>query len=344
MKKQEPRKHHYIPRFILKSFNDNNGQVNYWNIEKNKMEKRNIKSVFMNMDMYRDESLNEKDPTQIESKFSVFESEIADLIAKKILNKSEIILNRSELERLRIFITLLSFRSNFRMDQYKNNSFDESTRNILLKFQPDGNFEALWKRELDILASCRNYEEIQNSGLIDPIIKLDFSNDLNGFYMTFVDARGGQFILSDIYPTLEIFPINGVNIHMHCMLPLSPTRMLLLNHIMFRHETQNAPILKRMVSLSQIKGEAIIPPKNKYKTYGLMSPEDEFIYKVRKIYSSDVQYINALFLNETRVGIIFRDVERVIDSIKSFNDRDDTKQHFIKFEEELKTILEGSKI
>ena len=62
----------------------------------------------MNVDMYRDELLNEDDPTQIESKFSVFECEIADLIAKKILDKDEVIISRRELEKLRIFITLLS--------------------------------------------------------------------------------------------------------------------------------------------------------------------------------------------------------------------------------------------
>ena len=38
MKKHEPRKHHYIPRFILKNFNDENKQVNYWNIENNRLE------------------------------------------------------------------------------------------------------------------------------------------------------------------------------------------------------------------------------------------------------------------------------------------------------------------
>ena len=37
----------------------------------------------MNLDMYRDESLNEDDPTQIESKFSIFESEIAKLFQIK---------------------------------------------------------------------------------------------------------------------------------------------------------------------------------------------------------------------------------------------------------------------
>ena len=334
--KQEAHKHHYIPRFILKNFNDENGQVNYWNIEKNKLEKRNIKSIFMNMDMYRDELLNEDDPTQIESKFSVFECEIADLIAKKILDKDEVVISRRELEKLRIFITLLSFRSNSRMEQYKNNQFDESTREKLLKFQPDGNFEELWKRELDTLATCRSYQEIHESDVIDPIIKLDFTNDLMGFYMTFIDARGGQFILSDIYPTLEIFPTGVANIHMHCMLPLSPTRMLLLNHIMFKKENENNPMLKVMRTLSQIKGDAIVSPKNKYVSYGLLNKDDQYIYKVKKVYKSDVQYMNALVLNETRVGIIFRDKDRIVDSISSFNERTDTKQKFIELENALK--------
>ena len=43
MSKQEPKKHHYIPRFILKNFNNGNGQVNYWNIEKDKLEKETPK-------------------------------------------------------------------------------------------------------------------------------------------------------------------------------------------------------------------------------------------------------------------------------------------------------------
>lgn len=336
MNKQEARKHHYIPQFILRNFNDENEQVKYWNKATNKLEKRNTKSVFMNIDMYRDEAINIEDPTQIETKFSLFEREIAELISNKILNKSEIVLKRIELEKLRIFITLMSFRSNSRMEQYKNNAFDESTRNILIKFQPDGNFEELWKRELDVLASCRNYEDIQHSELIDPIIKLDFTNDLMGFYMTFVDARGGQFILSDIYPTLEVFPVGGVNIHLHCLVPLSPTRMLLLNHIMFKNNTQNNTLFSKIIAMSKIKGDAIIPPNNKYKTYGYMSMDDEYIYRVRKIYAVDVCYINSLVLNEARVGIIFKDKDKILDSVALFNDRDDTKQKYEALEDAIK--------
>ena len=154
--------------------------------------------------------------------------------------------------------------------------------------------------------------------------------------MTFIDARGGQFILSDIYPTLEIFPMGVANIHMHCMLPLSPTRMLLLNHVMFKKENENNPMLTEMRTLSQIKGDAIVSPKNKYVSYGLLNKDDQYIYKVKKVYKSDVQYMNALVLNETRVGIIFRDKDRIVDSISSFNERNDTKQKFIELENALK--------
>lgn len=83
MVKQEARRHHYIPRFILRKFNDDNGLVYYWNIKKKRLQKKNVKNIFLNIDMYRDESLHKDDPTQIETKFSVFEKEIAELIKEK---------------------------------------------------------------------------------------------------------------------------------------------------------------------------------------------------------------------------------------------------------------------
>ena len=51
-----------------------------------------------------------------------------------------------------------------------------------------------------------------------------------------------------------------------------------------------------MVELSRIKGNAIIPPKNKYANGIIFAKEDEFVYKVKKIYAEDVEYINALIL------------------------------------------------
>ena len=105
---------------------------------------------------------------------------------------------------------------------------------------------------------------------------------------------------------------------------------------MFKKENENNPMLKGMRTLSQIKGDAIVPPKNKCVSYGLLNMDDQYIYKVKKVYANDVQYMNALVLNETRVGIIFRDKDRIVDSISSFNERTDTKQKLIELENALK--------
>lgn len=335
MEKNEAKRHHYIPQFILRNFTDENDQLTYWDIKEEKLEKRNTRSVFMNWHMYRDEDNHKDDPTYIESSLSVFEKEIAELIKKKILYQSEIILTRKELESLRIFLSLLSFRSDSRMNQYKEKKFNQSTFEILAPFAPDGNFEDLWKREIEELSKCRAYNQIRESKVIDPIIKQDFLNDLEGQYMSFVDARGGDFLITDIYPTLEIFPLlPDVNIHLHFIFPLSNNRLLLLNNTMFRYDVQD-PIINNMKCFSQIQGDMIIPPKNHYINGIINSDDDKYIYKVRKIYSDDVEYINALQLNEAKVGVAFKDGDRVIKSIESYNLRDDRKKEYENLAEQL---------
>lgn len=330
----EPKRHHYIPQFILKNFNDENSQIYYWDIANKELQKRNTRSVFMNMHMYRDDNNYPNQPTIIESALADFECEISKIINGKLLEDNQVVLKRNELEQLRIFLSLLSFRSNLRMEQYKDNKFDKFTRDVLKEFS-DEDFESLWKKELLELAKARSYDEIRENQNIDPIIKTDFLNDLEGMYMTLIDARGGDFIISDIYPTLEIFPIQpNVNIHLHCLYPLSPTRMLLLNHIMFKKEIDD-PIYNRMVSFSQISGDMIVRPENKYVLNGAFLSNDEYKYKVKKIYAKDVQYLTALQLNEAKVGVVFRDPERIVDSVVAFNRRKGIKQSFSELESEL---------
>lgn len=315
----EPIKHHYIPQFILKNFNDENNQLNYWNINDLKLEKRNPLSIFMIKNMYRDELNHAENPVIIENKFSYFEDEIARLINDKILTDSnKIILTRSELEKLRIFLTLFSFRSNFRMKQYEENNFDDATRAILLKYQQDGNFKDLWKKELYELTSCRTYDDIKNNEKIDPIIKKDFLNDYEGYYISFADARGGEFLLSDIYPTSELFPFpQPFGVHLHYLFPLSPTRILILNHIIFKKEYKNISEFVEMLKVSKIK-DYIPEPKVKHKVSKLIhDSKDEFCYNCIKVYSNDVVYINCLTLNEARTGIIFKNKDRIEESVRN---------------------------
>ena len=46
--------------------------------------------------------------------------------------------------------------------------------------------------------------------------------------------------------------------------------------------------------------------------------------------------MNVLVLNETRVGIVFRDKDKIAASISSFNERTDTKQKYIELKNALK--------
>ena len=110
--------------------------------------------------------------------------------------------------------------------------------------------------------------------------------------------------------------------------------MLILNHIMFKGET-SAPLLNAMTEFSKISGDMIIPPKSKRAMATAFLPSDTYTYRVRKIYQDDIEYINALFLNEARVGIMFRDEERIADSIYAFNRRGDIKQNYNLLEDEL---------
>lgn len=341
MSSLEPKRHHYIPQFILRNFNDENMQVNYWDIAAGTLEKRNTRSVFMNIHMYRDELNHPENPTITESGLAAFEAEIAGLI-KRFLSESQIEITREELEKLRIFLTLLSFRSDLRMNQYKNNNFDSATRSVLENYA-NGDFYDLWKREMAELARCRSYQQIQESSLLDPIIKNDFMNDLKGYYMTVVETRGQDFLISDVYPTLEICPMEDnlishtmVNMKLHRFYPISPSRMLVLNHIMFRSSAPDVlPLLQSMKRVSRIRGDWLTPPKNKYVANGIPHKDDKYIYKVCKVYAQDIEYINALFLNEARVGIVFQNAGGIEKSVEAFNRRSGIKQLYTELERRL---------
>lgn len=298
----------------------------------------------MNTSMYRSEEINAENPVEVENNLSIFEQEIAPLF-KDLNTLDNITLTRKQMESLRIFLMLLSFRSDLRMKQYKDKRFDENTKEFLDEFKGDEDFELFWKKEINKLSKCRSLEDIKNAEEVDLIIKTDFTNLLNGYYMTIVEARGQDFIISDVYPTLEIFPLNdNVNIHLHFIYPISPTRVILLNHIMFREIIQNkqSPEFKPMIDVSRIKGNMVKEPKNRYKiSPQYHTPDDEFIYRVTKIYEKDVAYVNTLLLNETRNGFAFRQSDRIEASISQYNSnyRMFNKNNFDKLEQ----ILENKK-
>ena len=333
MAKTEPIKHHYIPQFILRGFLGEDGLFYYWDNDNKYLSKRNTKSVFMNNSMYRSEEINPENPVEVENNLSKFEQEMAPLF-KRLCSNDEVVLTRRELEALRIFLSLLSFRSDLRMKQYKDKKFNESTEATLNLFKGEQDFDLFWKNEINALAKCRSFEEVMSVEGVDPIIKMDFSNDLKGYYMTLIEARGQEFIISDVYPTLEIYPVAPtINIHLHAIYPISPTRAILLNNIFFRKVLMDKqdPIYGPMIEFSQMKGNMLKEPKNYYPMGPTVhTPDDKYFYRPVKIYENDVTYINMLFLNETRMGFAFRNIDKIKASISRYNstNREYNKNNF----------------
>lgn len=320
----EPIKHHFVPQFIIRNFLVDTS-VWYWNIEKNIIEKRNPKSILMKKNLYKDENNHADDIMAVEKKFSIFEEEISKLINQKLLLEDKIILTRKENERLRKFLFLLSFRSANRKKQYINCDFSKSTQQILRKYVKDNDYVDLWLRELNAILECNTIDEIEKNEVLTPIIKQDIKNEIDSYYMTIVESRGQDFVLTDIYPTTEVLPLNfeNANFHMHQMFPISPNRCILLNSIIWKkHVSKDHPFYQPMNQLSKIKGKLLTEPKAEYIEYGKFSSEDRFIFTVVKAYKEDVQYINHLLLNEAREGVVFNKSERIIDSIFSFSQLD----------------------
>ena len=88
-----------------------------------------------------------------------------------------------------------------------------------------------------------------------------------------------------------------------------------------------------------------MPPKNKYKiSRQFLSSEDQYIYKVRKIYAPDIEYINALLLNEARIGVMFTNVDSIQQSVIQFNRRKDTKKGYAILEKEIESVITEERI
>jgi hypothetical protein len=173
------------------------------------------------------------------------------------------------------------------------------------------------------MLDLESFKELKDNKEISIVIKMDMQNELSVYYMSFVEARGQEFILSDIYPTTEIFPIDmstKTKIDLHAFFPISPNRVLILNHIMFRKDRKvDEPMINAMKNFSKIGPIINEIPRVKYIKKGIYSREDEYTYIVRKIYEDEVSYINSLYLNEARDGFIFYDFSRVSKSIRNYN-------------------------
>ena len=290
----------------------------------------------MNESMYRSKEINPDNPVEVENNLGVFEHEITPVFDKLMLG-DRVSLSRSELEKLMIFLSLLSFRSNLRKEQYRNASFDSETMKELATFKGEEGFELFWKKEINALAKCRNYKDMYSAKDIDSVIKHEFELDLRNYYMTIVETSEEHFLISDIYPTLEIFPISvDFGSYMHAFYPISSTRCLVMSHLLFSDPFAFfEQKLQLCMMTSRIRGSDYSSSLIETKKHNEASTEDVLIYTVSKICKDDVEYINCLILNETRKGIAFSEPEKIIQSLMTYKKEKHIKNDFGLLEQEI---------
>lgn len=226
--KKEPIRHHYIPQFILRNFAcDNDRKCVYYCDKSLSISIREIREIFMERNLYRDE-INCKDrPVQIEYDLSVYEREVAELIKAKFLDKRKIELSPEENNMLKLFFAIMSFRNISTKEQF-GGVCSQEFRDFYKCFQVDENFEDFWKRNLGFLVKCRSMKEVANHPQIDLPIKTFMQRDtyaLYGKYIIVVEPKEGNFIIGDCYPL--VFIGDHLRLPLYDVCPISPNRAII---------------------------------------------------------------------------------------------------------------------
>ncbi len=292
----EPKKHHFIPQFILRNFSfGNNNQLHYYN-KKSKLETvENTKDIFMVKNLYRDEKNFPSNPTKIEKDFAIFEREAAEIINAKLLEQDEIILSFQENALIMLFFALMGFRS-------KNNAetFGTRTKNDSMKFyskyQTNKDFDDLFKRNLGYLVNCRSLTEVMQHENIDDPFKLFMQRDIFGYFGQYIaiaqrQPESAEFIITDTYPTVITGDIgNGIPLHIYSAFSVSPNRALL----MVSNGADATP--QKILSF---RSSILTPPK--------ISNENQSItIRVKKMHSEEVEALNEILFKEAHEGIAYK--------------------------------------
>lgn len=291
MEKNNPVRHHYIPRFLIRNFADEDGMVYYVDKASKANIKKHPEDIFVINNMYRDEINSPDEPVRMEKDLAKFESEVAGII-RKMLVGDEIRIYRREEEALRLFLAIMSFRSE-RTRSYFSKGVSGFGEKYFEKFQEDGDFTDFWKRNLGELVKCRSLRDVFKSEKIDEPIKVFMHRDMYGIlgsYFTVFEKRGKEdFVLSDAFP--DVFEgswDNGLKWPLYNICPISKKRVL----VQFANGVEAAPD-----SVVQFDKKVIRRPQ-------LSRDGNLLMFKVQRIYQKDVEWINEAAIENSHVGYI----------------------------------------
>lgn len=305
MAANNPIKHHYIPRFLMRPFSAEGMQVSYFDKEKKTVKTRDIGDVFMERNLYRDETHHSDDPTQIEKDLAVFECEVAPIL-NRFVNNDDIEISAEEEEKLKVFFFIMGFRGEHVKRAFSTDIKEQNVR-YYGKFLRDEDYIDFWRRNLGEIVKCRTIAEIMSSKAIDQPMKIFAQRDMIGVlpaytYFTVIQSDG-DFILGDGYPT-EVTGDNdfGMNVPLFSIFPISPDRAILQCHYGVIYTPRSVLGLSKKEFLREI----VVPAGSKSKPI-----------PIRNVAPEDVKMINRMVFNAAEEGIVFQNKTAAIDELMS---------------------------
>lgn len=319
--KRPPKNQHYIPKFILRNFSytkdtvyvkyKNNDEIISKTVDK-LFYKRNLYTYLDPLDNNNDKGYN------TEYYFAIYEKEIYEILKNKILKKDEIILTKDEYMSLRLFLTLIPFRSE-----------------RVAKSHKEDNKNYQWQKDLRYLTQCRSIKEVNDNKNISKntkkiINKSFFGGDIEEeknkgelsekeyegmlndecYYrsVTFLSRRGNlNFILGDMYPLYVDRYDEETNEKMNLMeiYPISKDLTIVIyNNNLRKHHLVD-----------------FLFGKDRF-TRPYLNFKGDVKFKPKKIYEDKVSYLNYLIYKESKDCVIAKSKAELY-NLKEIDDIED---------------------
>ena len=359
-----PEFHHYIPRFILKTFADNfklntkddfianatdvfkatdpdvqfsNNQtsaqknrggkkgkkkrqsktryhVNVYQVEDHATVLSDVGKIYGEDDMYRD--INEEDCMKFEKLLSKFESSSSKFI-RDIWAGNDLSLTRSQLDDMKKFLAIMTYRGEHRRGQYYDENFDMMTLMSIKRHMSDKNMKTVqevwlnnlkWLIETSIEDIVKEYIKASNiasrnpfalmneySGPIHVTEMMDFIHMVRNYMCVWEAEEGSEFILAEgCFGSYE----GDRGICFHSFFVVSPRYAIVLvnrQHMWGKMGHRESWFGDHLHAMPETVYKNAIPLRT--ITQSDYSADDVFKYRRIKVPKQEVYIVNSIFLD-----------------------------------------------
>ncbi|KAF9951940.1 hypothetical protein BGZ72_006643 [Mortierella alpina] len=336
--------HHYIPRFILKSFCDSTlpqlgarmGHIiRVYGVRDETLTLTDVSRAYGIINMYRDLGLD--DYMHFEKLLAKLESSSAVFVNAVRSGSKDLPLKRGELTNFKKFLAIMMYRHENRRRQYEEDMFDPLTRVSVQRHMSQnkiGTIQEVWLENLkgilqtsvdDIVKDTFAFYNEPNrlrsllayKGRIHSTELLDFGEMIGNYVCIWKAQEGSEFILTDnCFGCFEGH--NGVNFHNFFV--ISPEyAVVLVNRLYMWGGMEKLPL-----RTSWFSEELHANPDCDYVKKDVKSPEDfsqNDVFKYRRIVvpKDKVWLVNSIFLDARHKHITYRSTAGMIKTLAYYN-------------------------